>query len=1158
MTSRSSTVPFDWTCPCGQLQRDNIWIVVFGHDRDALSESLAGITHVVCNRCGQSLDLAQPLALIEVHPIVPVLLVYDSPNQLGDLEDRLWRAGPGASPRRPPPPGFVLTLERTLIPAVLAHRELLSTQPPDAAEVRFAQAVERARLDQQYFEALQSLLTVDSVDRLSEVLTERPELTDSGIISYYSSWREWWGPGPEDEPLFGAIRSLLDEIASGSDAGALWSQWERNIRGFAAGSLGPRLDALLERIDALPSDTLHAETLELYTETANLAESVGETDLAIDLRLRLGHLVAESAQATGGLGAQDGAAALEWVRMKTAALQDERFVRATTNLGVIYYSSPGVDRQISYARSKELIEALLPIISANNSDDADEIWARNATNLSLVYLVLDGNTRNNVRRARQLCREALAKRSLLKDRMNWAMSAANLGNALLQSEGVPPRRSDLRNAEEAIELFTASLEVFAANGSQSREAFAHHKMAQAYLQKATTRRHLARIDRASKTRPRVERLWYRLPGGRAELEQLLHVAALYEVNEYFHVPGLSADWAQTVLRYDLTDDDRHDLEAGTVAVESAIAGRRAEPVQLAQSHELAADIAEFPDDDRNKSTVLTHVRTALDCLKSSSMHQETLRVSWRLASLYQRDEKWLEALDAYKISIGSYSAIQEDSNDHRPDLSDYSTLFRWAAWSALQSGQTDEAAAILELGRVRIAAAQLHLQETLSERYSTPDSYGSPAARPGRVADDQRKEDSAEGPPCTDDATQLRTTRAIWQKVADITSPQHALVYVFATPHGSSALLIESSGDQESAPRAREIVRSGLNSKQMVLMLLGPIDDQMGLLGARWSHNDSILESAITSVSTVLGRELARPLVQQLTRRGYESFSIVASGLLGMFPWSAAFESSPDDLGVPYSMSPSASTLLSSARRSRRMVGRKPILVGLANPARHDLESLRWSELELDAIKATVVSRKGTVFSGVGVSASSAFLRKHGADGTHIHLACHGSSNLLKPLESYLALADQNYAVKDILASLQLDARLVVLSACETAHFDVFSAPDELEGLPMAMLAAGSAAVIASLWPVDDRATALLMARFYEEIADPGAGEVPSAVLKALRNAQNWLRTLTYSSECEYIAEMSPTSLDPSDNVPDNEKPDPESCRYSESQYWSGFVAYGI
>jgi len=86
--------------------------------------------------------------------------------------------------------------------------------------------------------------------------------------------------------------------------------------------------------------------------------------------------------------------------------------------------------------------------------------------------------------------------------------------------------------------------------------------------------------------------------------------------------------------------------------------------------------------------------------------------------------------------------------------------------------------------------------------------------------------------------------------------------------------------------------------------------------------------------------------------------------------------------------------------------------------------------------------------------------------------------------------------------------RLAVVSACQSGHYDTALSPDEFLGLPGGFLQAGAACVVASLWKVDDVATAVLMMRFYE-LLNPGPDSASQAPLAALREARLWMRNLT-------------------------------------------------
>ena len=82
----------------------------------------------------------------------------------------------------------------------------------------------------------------------------------------------------------------------------------------------------------------------------------------------------------------------------------------------------------------------------------------------------------------------------------------------------------------------------------------------------------------------------------------------------------------------------------------------------------------------------------------------------------------------------------------------------------------------------------------------------------------------------------------------------------------------------------------------------------------------------------------------------------------------------------------------------------------------------------------------------------------------------------------------------DKLYSLTLDAALVTLSACETGLSKIANG-DDLVGLTRGFLYAGSSSIVASIWKVDDLATAQLMTRFYGELDKTNKRE-------ALRTAQ--------------------------------------------------------
>jgi CHAT domain-containing protein/Tfp pilus assembly protein PilF len=121
-----------------------------------------------------------------------------------------------------------------------------------------------------------------------------------------------------------------------------------------------------------------------------------------------------------------------------------------------------------------------------------------------------------------------------------------------------------------------------------------------------------------------------------------------------------------------------------------------------------------------------------------------------------------------------------------------------------------------------------------------------------------------------------------------------------------------------------------------------------------------------------------------------------------------------------------------------------------------------------------------------------------------VHFATHGLLNSEHPKLSglVLSLVDERGEAQDgflqlhEIFNLRLPAELVVLSACQTGLGKEIRG-EGLVGLTRGFMYAGAARVMASLWQVDDAATAELMKRFYRRMLQDG--KRPAA---ALREAQ--------------------------------------------------------
>ncbi|HJT28018.1 MAG TPA: CHAT domain-containing tetratricopeptide repeat protein [Pyrinomonadaceae bacterium] len=130
------------------------------------------------------------------------------------------------------------------------------------------------------------------------------------------------------------------------------------------------------------------------------------------------------------------------------------------------------------------------------------------------------------------------------------------------------------------------------------------------------------------------------------------------------------------------------------------------------------------------------------------------------------------------------------------------------------------------------------------------------------------------------------------------------------------------------------------------------------------------------------------------------------------------------------------------------------------------------------------------------------------SDFAILHLATHGFLDPKRPEYSGLLLSTVNSEGRKIdgfvglqdIYQLRAPVNIVVLSACQTAlGKDVRG--EGLVGMTRGFIHAGASSVVASLWSVDDGATAELMKRFYSNLLQQGMSPA-----EALRAAQNSIR----------------------------------------------------
>jgi tetratricopeptide (TPR) repeat protein len=226
---------------------------------------------------------------------------------------------------------------------------------------------------------------------------------------------------------------------------------------------------------------------------------------------------------------------------------------------------------------------------------------------------------------------------------------------------------------------------------------------------------------------------------------------------------------------------------------------------------------------------------------------------------------------------------------------------------------------------------------------------------------------------------------------------------------------------------------------------------------------------------------------------------------------------------------------------------------------------LPGTRLEVESITQLFPKEQATTMLGAQATesavqrmADSGELKKY----RYLHFATHGRTNPSVAMSSAIILApdpdrtadfaalgtDGQITAQQIVNTWDLDADLVVLSACETGP-GRYAGGEGYLGFTQALFVKGTRSVVLSLWKVDDRATALLMKRFYQNLfgkRDDGAPPMPKA--QALSEAKLWLRTQSAEPD-------STTRSDSRKSLKGEAKA--AATKFDHPYYWAGFILIG-
>jgi tetratricopeptide (TPR) repeat protein len=233
------------------------------------------------------------------------------------------------------------------------------------------------------------------------------------------------------------------------------------------------------------------------------------------------------------------------------------------------------------------------------------------------------------------------------------------------------------------------------------------------------------------------------------------------------------------------------------------------------------------------------------------------------------------------------------------------------------------------------------------------------------------------------------------------------------------------------------------------------------------------LATAVARATREDAGRLAALVVDPIRRRiGDHDLVIVPTGLLATAPWAVL----PGLARRPVTVAPSATAWLARRKPSGRD-GRTVLVAGPGN------------QRAPEEIRSIAGRRPGaTVLTGSAATPAATLAAIDGAGVAH--LAAHGRHEAQNALFSSLELHGGPVLGYD-LQRLEKPPELVVLAGCELGLSEVRPG-DESFGMASALLAAGTATVIASVCRVADDAASEAMAGLHRELA---AGRTPAEAL---------------------------------------------------------------
>ena len=853
------------------------------------------------------------------------------------------------------------------------------------------------------------------------------------------------------------------------------------------------------------------------------------------------------------------------LRFYTADANPHGYAGTQNNLGLAYFELPTGDRAGNLAQAIDCYTQALRFYTA---EAAPLDYAMTQNNLGNAYSELrTGDRAGNLAQAIDCYTQALRFRTAEAAPLDYAMTQNNLGNAYSEL-----RTGDRAgNLAQAIDCYTQALRFRTAEAAPLDYAMTQNNLGNAYSELRTG-------DRAGNLAQAIDCYTQALRFRTAEAAPLDYAMTQNNLGN-----------AYSELR---TGDRAGNLAQAIDCYTQALRFRTAEaaPLDYAMTqNNLGNAYSELRTGDRaaNLAQAIDFFIQALRFYTATAAPARCRLTARNLGNVYFEQGRWTEAHAAYSSAIRAGEFLYQAAGyevGRQAELGTVGNAVAADAYCLAQLGRVAEAVHRLEAGRARALGEALARDRAALQQASKADRTAFVAAadrikaleaggRRGEGAEvatvpggQSFAERSAELVRAREDLARVIQRIQVYlpgfggegldyNEVAAAASPARPLVYLLTTAQGGLALLV-LAGSQAPAPE-HAVWLDGFTAAQLDELLVqwhqsGEV--RGGYLVGQMTGDLEQLAPAVKETIAIVRHELLGPLAGRLANLGLAAATVIPVGRLSLLPLSAA---APE--GCTIALAPSARALRAASRALRERA-EAPLLLAVGNPLPLPAgwNTLRYAAVEVRAIERFFAPGSRRILPEEEATAKAVTQGLPGA--THLHLACHGAFDLDEPLDSALYLADgDRLTLRDLLdGNLDLSSpRLAVLSACQTGITEFSQVPNEVIGLPAGFLQAGIPGVVATLWPVNDRSTAVLVAEFYRlllaERQDPAT---------ALHRARGHLHDATARDLAEWFErryeDSGATDLAAYEAAAELRSHfDPVDQPYADPVHWAGFVYTG-